>query len=168
MIYLVMGVSGSGKTLIGCLLAKRLNLPFYDADDFHPQQNIKKMQAGIPLTDKDRGPWLEAICAQIPLWQARGGAVLACSALKERYRWRLRRAGAGEMLVIHLTGSPELIGGRMRQRTHPFFSPRLLYSQFETLEKPDRAITVSVTGRPQQIVREILGRLAGSPATGKE
>jgi carbohydrate kinase (thermoresistant glucokinase family) len=159
MIYLVMGVSGSGKTLIGTLLAKKMNLPFYDADDFHSQRNIRKMRAGIALTDKDRTPWLKAVCAQIPMWRAAGGAVLACSALKERYRDRLRLAAEGEMRVIHLTGSPELIGGRMRRRAHPFFHAGLLSSQYEALEPPERAVTVSVDNEPGRIVREILERL---------
>ncbi len=167
MIYLVMGVSGSGKTLIGRLLAKKLKLPSYDADDFHSQRNIKKMRAGIPLTDKDRGPWLKAISAQIPLWQARGGAVLACSALKERYRRRLRLAAAGDLSVIHLTGSPELIEKRMRRRAHPFFNSRLLSSQYEALEPPERAITVSVDAAPRRIVREILDRLSALQSLGR-
>ncbi|MDQ3550649.1 MAG: gluconokinase, partial [Bacteroidota bacterium] len=86
MIYIVMGVSGSGKTTIGQLLANALHLPFYDADDFHPVENIQKMAAGTPLTDEDRQQWLETLAGNIKLWSKEGGAVLACSALKEKYR----------------------------------------------------------------------------------
>ena len=85
-VYIIFGVSGSGKTTIGQLLAKKLNIPFYDADDYHPVSNIEKMASGKPLNDNDREPWLGLIAMEIKKWKTQEGAVLACSALKEKYR----------------------------------------------------------------------------------
>jgi len=160
MIYLVMGVSGCGKTCIGSLLAKKLRLPFYDADDFHSTANIKKMKDGIPLSDEDRGPWLQAISGSLPAWQKQGGAVLSCSALKQQYRSVLNKAAGGKMCTIYLKGSYNLILKRMKKRKHPFFSADQLESQFAVLEEPEDALTVSISGTPRDIVKNIATRLS--------
>jgi carbohydrate kinase (thermoresistant glucokinase family) len=159
MIYLIMGVSGCGKTRIGSLLAKSLRLPFYDADDFHPEDNIRKMKEGLPLDDADRLPWLKIIGGKIPGWKKQGSAVLACSALKEEYRIMLRQEAAGEMIIIHLQGPYALIQKRMKKRKNSFFKPDLLLSQFSALQEPADAITVSITQTPHKIVKDILSRL---------
>ncbi len=163
MIYLVMGVSGSGKTLIGSLLAEKLHLSFIDADDLHPRDNIRKMRSGTPLTDRDRMPWLEKIADEMRGAAGRGGAVFACSALKHCYREYLRREAGrepgGEIRVIYLKGDYRRIRERMKQRNGHFFSAELLHSQFAVLEEPVQAITVSVSGTPEQIVRVIIDKL---------
>jgi gluconokinase len=132
----VMGVSGSGKSTVGAALAQRLRVPFADADDFHPPENIAKMTAGHALDDDDRYPWLEAIgewLAQHP-----DGGVMSCSALKRGYRDQLRQHRA-DIEFLHLAGSPETIGRRQASRPGHFMPAALLASQFETLEplEPD-------------------------------
>jgi gluconokinase len=133
----VMGVSGSGKSTVGAALAQRLRVPFADADDFHPPANIEKMTAGHPLNDDDRYPWLEAIGDWLAGRCADGG-VMSCSALKRRYRDQLRR-NCPDVLFLHLTGTPDVIGRRQASRPGHFMPPSLLASQFETLEplEPD-------------------------------
>ena len=132
-ILLVMGVSGSGKTTIGALLAGRLGWTYAEADDFHPPANVEKMHAGIPLTDEDRRPWLEAIAAWIDRQENPG--VVTCSALKRRYRDMLRK-DPERVGLIYLEGSRELIGRRMAARHGHFFPQKLLDSQFADLEPP--------------------------------
>jgi gluconokinase len=129
----VMGVSGSGKSSFGAALAQALALPFADADAFHPAANIRKMQAGTPLTDEDRWPWLDALGA----WLAAqpGGGVVACSALRRAYRDRLRAAAPG-LRLVHLEGAPALITARQAARPGHFMPPTLMDSQFATLEPP--------------------------------
>ncbi|MBO8193122.1 gluconokinase [Streptomyces oryzae] len=146
-----MGVSGSGKSTVGEWLAQALGLPFADADDFHPERNIEKMSAGIPLDDADRAPWLDAM-AEWLVRHADEGAVLVCSALRHRYRDRLRRASS-RLFFVHLDGSYELIAARLAGREGHFMPPSLLRSQFEVLEPlgPDeRGVTVSVAGAPHE------------------
>ncbi|KUI35537.1 gluconokinase [Mycobacterium sp. GA-2829] len=132
----VMGVSGSGKSTVGAALAQRLRVPFADADDFHPPQNIAKMTAGQPLDDDDRTPWLESIGE----WLARhhGGGVMSCSALKRRYRDQLR-SHCPDVEFLHLAGTVETIGRRQASRPGHFMPATLLASQFQTLEplEPD-------------------------------
>ncbi|MDT5017768.1 MAG: gluconokinase [Mycobacterium sp.] len=133
----VMGVSGSGKSTVGAALAQRMRVPFADADDFHPPANIAKMTAGEPLNDDDRYPWLEAIGE----WLARqcsSGGVMSCSALRRKYRDQLRRHCL-ELVFVHLSGTPEVIGRRQASRPGHFMPASLLTSQFETLEplEPD-------------------------------
>jgi gluconokinase len=127
----VMGVSGSGKSTVGAALAKRLRVPFVDADTLHPQANVAKMAAGEPLNDDDRYPWLE----KVGEWLAghRDGGVVSCSALKRNYRDRLRMR-CPRVEFLHLSGSPELIGGRLAARSGHFMPPALLRSQFDALE----------------------------------
>ncbi len=131
----VMGVSGSGKTTVGAALAQRLRVPYADADDFHPPENVAKMSAGIPLDDTDRAPWLETIGAWLADHAASGG-VTSCSALRRRYRDVLR-AGAPDQLFVHLDGTREVIARRVAGRPGHFMPVTLLDSQFATLEPLD-------------------------------
>jgi gluconokinase len=159
---IVMGVSGSGKSTIGALLAERLGWPFADADGFHPPENVAKMAAGTPLTDADRWPWLDAIAAHIDAARKAGQpVVVACSALRRAYRERLR-AGHGDLLFLHLSGAPEVIAARQAARQGHFMPPSLMASQFATLEdtvaEPD-AVTVSVKASPHEVVEAALAHL---------
>jgi gluconokinase len=160
----VMGVSGCGKSFIGGRLAQALGGTFADADDFHPSANIEKMANGIPLTDADRCPWLDTLREQIVLHRSHTACyVLACSALKQSYRDRLRGDDSQEILsFVYLKGSRELILQRMEQRNH-FMPPALLDSQFDTLEEPHDAIEVDIESSPDDIVRKILDHFNGSP-----
>lgn len=125
-----MGVSGSGKSTVGAALAARLGCRFVDADDLHPAANVEKMAAGIPLTDDDRWPWLDAVAAQL----AGGDVVVACSALTRAYRDRLR-AAASELALVFLHGDPALLAARMVRPGH-FMPASLLDSQLATLQPP--------------------------------
>lgn len=159
MVYIVMGVSGSGKTMVGQLLAQRLGLPFYDADDFHSAANVSKMKTGVPLTDDDREGWLQALAKEAVGWEKAGGAVLACSALKEKYRKTLCSKAPESMEWIFLKGSKDLIKERLLDRKGHFMNAGLLDSQFEALEEPDYGMKVSVDGEPEKVVREILKQI---------
>lgn len=152
-----MGVSGSGKTTVGQKLADRLLLPFYDADDYHPPESINKMQQGIPLNDRDRAPWLSQLAGMIPAWEAEGGAVLACSALKEEYRKTLQTVP--NISWIYLDGSRDTILKRLQARHAHFMPPVMLESQLEALEKPAYGIHVDVSLSPEQIVQEVITKL---------
>jgi gluconokinase len=160
-IYLIMGVSGSGKSTIGRALSARTDLPFFDADDYHPAANVAKMAAGQPLNDDDRQPWLETLAALLQKQtQNEEGAILACSALKDRYRSILEQDLREKPLLVYLKGSPELISARMQARTGHFMPPALLASQFAALEEPHDALIVSIDQSIDQIVAAIL---AGPP-----
>jgi len=154
--FIVMGVSGCGKSRVGQALAGYLGWDFYDADDFHPPENVAKMAGGIPLNDSDRAPWLaslnELISASL---KADRPGVLACSVLKERYRQKLMDGNEGVQL-IYLKGSYELIWSRMEMRTDHYMKPHMLQSQFETLEEPTTAITMDIAMSVDDIVQEIL------------
>ncbi|MCA3351872.1 MAG: gluconokinase [Roseomonas sp.] len=158
-----MGVSGSGKSTIGALLAEALGWPFADADGFHPAANVAKMASGQPLTDEDRWPWLDAIAAHIAAARTAGQpVVVACSALRRAYRDRLR-AGHVDVVFLHLAGAPALIAGRQAARQGHFMPPSLMASQFATLEDPAEeadAVTVSVQASPAQVVEAALTQLA--------
>ena len=166
---IVMGVSGSGKSTIGALLAEALGWPFADADGFHPAANVAKMAAGQPLTDADRGPWLDAIAAHIGASRtAEQPVVVACSALRRAYRERLR-AGHGDLIFLHLAGAPEVIAARQAARQGHFMPPSLMASQFATLEDPAGeadAVTVSVVASPHEVVGNILSSLGERGAIG--
>ena len=158
MVIIVMGVSGSGKTHIGKMLAKALGLPFYDADDFHPEANVAKMHQGEALTDTDRSPWLSTLALYIQQWNQTQGAVLACSALKESYRILLSHDYTAAVRFVYLHGTKELILSRMHDRQH-FFPPGLLNSQFHDLEEPQQAIWISIDQTPKDIVDEMVQKL---------
>lgn len=158
MIVIIMGTTGSGKTTIGGLLAKRLGWEFVDADDFHPPANVEKMKHGIPLTDADREPWLKALHDKIVEWNAEGRNVaLACSALRQSYRDELRTSP--DVRFVYLKGSYELFTSRVLARKGHFAKQDLLTSQFATLEEPMDAITVDAAPAPEQIVAEVRRQL---------
>lgn len=158
MIIVMMGVSGVGKTTIGTLLAQKLNMPFYDGDDFHSKENIEKMQQGIALTDADRQPWLQKMreLAQ-HLQNTNQSAVIACSALRRAYRKALEVGK--DMEFVFLKGDYDLIERRLQQRQNHFMSPALLRSQFEALEASDDMLTIDVSDTPAAIVQTICDRL---------
>ena len=160
---IVMGVSGSGKSTIGALLAEALGWPFADADGFHPAANVAKMAAGQPLTDADRWPWLDAIAAHIGASRTAGQpVVVACSALRRAYRERLR-AGHGDLIFLHLAGAPEVIATRQAARQGHFMPPSLMASQFATLEDTAEeadAVTVSVSTSPHEVLVAAIDQLS--------
>ncbi len=154
-----MGVSGSGKTTIGSGLSQRLNIPFYDADDFHPESNRHKMQVlKQPLNDEDRRPWLENLALRIVEWNQGKGAILACSALKRSYR-EILAPDPVSVQWIYLQGTAELLRQRLANRSGHFFPPTLLENQLQTLEPPLEALKVSIDQTPREIIDEILQRL---------
>ncbi len=158
MFIIMMGVSGSGKTTIGKAVAGQLGCRFYDGDDFHPSPNVAKMAAGIPLTDKDRAGWVAALASLIQRGLENGeSGVIACSALKEKYRQALR-VDAGQVKFVYLKGSYEVILARMQNRQH-YMKPGMLQSQFETLEEPQDVLTIDITLTPDVIVRNIMEHL---------
>lgn len=159
-IIFVMGVSGSGKSTIGKLLAQKLNLDFFDGDDFHPKENVEKMAKGNPLNDEDRKGWLIRL-NQLSHEMRDTGAVIACSALKHSYRKLLRDGMEEQMEFVFLKGSFELVSERLNARKGHFMPPELLRSQFEALEIPKAALTVSIENNPKVIVDTILRKLAG-------
>jgi gluconokinase len=158
----VMGVSGAGKSTIGAALAEAFDVPFHDADDFHPLANKAKMAAGMPLNDDDRGPWLAILAELIGGEHAAGRpVVVACSALKRRYRDRLS-VGAPDTVFVHLGGTRELITRRQLGRTHEYMPTSLLDSQIEALEplRPDeRGIVIDAAASPGAVVDEVRRRL---------
>jgi 6-phosphogluconate dehydrogenase len=159
MIYYIMGVSGSGKTTVGQLLAKELKLPFFDADDFHSAENVAKMAAGQALTDADRASWLLALNQKAcQLVNEGSGAVIACSGLKERYRAVLGQNINTKTHWVHLQGSYDLIHQRMGQRPGHYMPAGLLKSQFEALEPPTYGLHLSIDQKPQHLVATILSQ----------
>lgn len=159
-VVIIMGVSGSGKTTVGRLLADRMGWTFVDADDHHPPANVAKMARGEPLTDEDRMPWLERLRALIDDALATDAPmVIACSALKQRYREVL---GVGDpcLALVYLRGDEARIAERMRARSDHFFRPALLNSQFEALEEPVDALVVDVDATPEAITNVIVRALS--------
>ncbi|MDX3227518.1 gluconokinase [Streptomyces sp. ME19-01-6] len=164
-VVVVMGVSGTGKSTVGELLAAELGVPYAEADDFHPPANIAKMSAGTPLDDEDRRPWLDAIGA----WareHAAGGGVVSCSALRRVYRDRLR-AAAPDIFFLHLTGDRDQIAERMKARKGHFFASNMLDSQLATLEplRPDEnGVAVDITPKPETVTERAVAALRRSEA----
>ena len=160
MIAVLMGVCGSGKTVVGEALAADLGWPFFDGDDFHPPANVAKMAAGTPLVDADRWPWLDRLAAEMKAVNDSGGdAVLACSALRQIYRDRIARAG--EVRFVYMKGDRDTIAARLASRQHRYMPATLLASQLATLEEPAAAIVVDVRDTiPEQVakIRAALGR----------
>ena len=161
-VVIVMGVSGSGKSTIGALLAQRLHWEFEDADWLHPASNVDKMHSGIPLTDEDRWPWLRAIADWIDQTRRAGGhGVIPCSALKRRYR-DILIGDRSDVRLVYLEGSETLIARRIATRHEHFMPQSLLHSQFEALEAPgadENPIVVSIEPPPREIVARILSEL---------
>lgn len=155
--YLVMGVAGSGKSTIACLLAGKLGWSFFDADDFHLPENIAKMKSGIPLNDEDRQPWLERLSRLLRSEIAAGRhPVLACSALRQSYRDTLLAKTPG-IQIVYLRGDKSLIASRLRNRSDHFMPTALLESQLDTLEEPSgpEVTTVDLALPPEEIVASV-------------
>jgi gluconokinase len=165
-IVIIFGVSGTGKTALGNLLARELGWRFIDADDFHPASNIEKMRGGHPLTDEDRWPWLDCLRKQIERSLSAGeNAVFACSALRRAYRDRLRISD--EVRFVFLRGNYALVERQLRRRRGHFMNAALLQSQFDDLEEPqpdENVLTIELGRTRQEIVGEIKTNLhlAGS------
>ncbi|HUE41859.1 MAG TPA: gluconokinase [Chthoniobacterales bacterium] len=162
MVVVIFGVSGVGKTTIGKLLAGELGWKFYDADDFHPKANIEKMRNGQPLTDEDREPWLKRLHKLIErsLGAHEKNAVLACSALKKKYRDRLRVSS--EVTFVFVRGTRARIEEQLKNRHGHFFDRKLLDSQFADLEEPEPSecvIVVELSGEPREMVNKIKASL---------
>jgi len=161
-VVVVMGVSGSGKTTIAATLAERMGWRLLEGDAYHPPENVAKMRAGTPLTDADRWPWLHSIAAEIDAARAsRQPLVVACSALKRAYR-AILIGHRPDVVLVHLAGSADTIGARLKARTGHYMPPGLLDSQFATLEEPDAdeaPIVVAVTASPDVIADRIIVEL---------
>ncbi len=157
----VMGVSGSGKTTVAKALVESLGWDYAEGDDFHPPANVDKLHRGVPLTDEDRRPWLDALRERVDAACDRGeNVVLACSALKHAYQDYLERDDPACVEYVFLSGSEELIRQRLAGRTGHFMNPGLLHSQFETLEPPADAVQVDISPGPEAIAAEIRRKLA--------
>jgi len=161
-VVVMMGVSGSGKSTVAALLAAALGCQFQEGDDLHPRANVEKMRSGTPLTDADRMPWLRKIAEEIDGWRRRGECgVVTCSALKRSYR-DIIIGDRHDVALVYMKGSRELIHQRMVSRHEHFMPVALLDSQFATLEEPtpnERPIIADVSGKPADIVHEIVRRL---------
>jgi gluconokinase len=154
MIIVLMGVTGAGKTTVGRMLAAQLGWTFYDADDFHPANNVEKMRRGEPLTDADRAPWLEKLRDLVrAILEQSSNAVLACSALKSSYREYLLTDE--QVRLVYLKADYSLIEDRLKERRDHYMNPSLLRSQFEVLEEPERAVVVEVAASPEDVVLRI-------------
>ncbi len=166
MIVVAMGVCGSGKTSVGKVIASRMNWPFIEGDDLHPPANKAKMASGVPLTDEDRWPWLDRIADRMrAIDKAGGSAVVACSALRQAYRDRLRGSGA-DLRFLHLTGDASLIRQRMESRSDHFMPADLLDSQLATLEPAgsDESIyEVDISGNVDDLAEAAIRSLTGWP-----
>ena len=159
----IMGVSGSGKSLLGQALAEALGVPFIEGDALHGEANVEKMREGIPLTDDDRWPWLSRVAAElVAQTKAHGGAVAACSSLKKTYRDHLREEVGPGLRFVFLKGSRKLLGARLSMRRQHFMPLSLLESQLETLQEPaaeEGAVTIDVDALPESILADALAAL---------
>lgn len=155
-IIYIIGVSGAGKTTLAKKLSERTTLPWFDGDDFHPPENVQKMENGQPLNDEDRHGWLESINHHA--WGQPDGAIYACSALKERYR-KVLSSGLQRVQWVYLKGSFELIEERMKQRADHFMPAGLLQSQFDTLEEPVYGLHLDVSKKPEELIERICSEL---------
>ena len=159
----VMGVSGSGKSTVGRVLAHRLGVEFVEGDDLHPPRNVALMASGTPLTDDDRRGWLSSLAQRLRDAHERGrGLVVSCSALKRSYRDQLR-AGSPDVRFVHLSGTPELLADRVRARSGHYMPASLLRSQLDTLEPPtpdEAAICIDIAGTADGLASQVLDQLA--------
>jgi len=160
MVIYIMGVAGSGKTTIGQKLSSKTGYAFYDADYFHPQENIEKMKAAQPLTDEDRWPWLDNIHAFVSTQLQSNNVILACSALKEVYRQRLSKGIEAQCRWVYLNGSYQTILERMQSRTGHYMPTTLPQSQFDALEVQARMIEVDIATTPEKVVEEIISKIS--------
>jgi gluconokinase len=160
MIVVVMGVTGSGKTTVGMMLADAMQCPFLEGDSLHSNANVDKMSHGMPLTDADRAPWLSAIHTRmLDVFRHGHSLVVGCSALKQSYRAVL--AEGIPVIWIYLKGSAKLLRTRLQHRTNHFMKANMLASQFEALEEPSDAFMADVSQPPAAIVEHILAELKG-------
>lgn len=156
--FLIMGVSGSGKTTVGKALAQKLRWDFFDADDFHPAQNIAKMTNGIPLSDSDRAPWLASLHQLlVSTLRSNHHPILACSALKEKYRAQLLDGLEG-IEIIYLRGDYDLIWSRMSARTGHYMRPEMLRSQFAAIEEPTSGFALDISISVEDMIDKIMAR----------
>ncbi len=158
MIIQVIGVSGCGKSTIARNLSKSLGIPYFDADDYHPKENIEKMKNGQALDDSDRASWLATLSSHLQQWDKNKGAVLACSALKEKYREVLSK-GLKDCHWVFLSGDYELIYNRMTKREGHYMNEQMLKSQFEALEIPSYGIHIDINKSPEEIIKIIKSSL---------
>jgi len=163
-LYVIMGVSGSGKSLIGAMFARALDVEFVEGDDLHPPDNLRRMAAGIPLTDDNRRGWLTKIADRLRDAKRAGlGLVVSCSALKRIYRDLLRSVAAADLRFVYLAGSRELLAERLANRRGHFMPPSLLESQLAILEEPspdEHAWVCDIRGAPDAIVADLVRRAA--------
>ena len=164
MVILIMGVSGCGKTTVGFKVAHALKVPFLDGDDLHSPDSISKMRKGLPLTDDDRYPWLKRVAEKMIEMAGQGGGVLACSALKKRYRRVLKGDASFPVLLVYLKGNRDILYRRLQRRKNHFMSPDLLDSQLKTLEEPEHALTFSIELSPEIICHRIVQYAARHPS----
>lgn len=159
MIIVLMGPCGCGKTTVGEYLNKQLGWSFYDADNYHSDANVEKMQNGIALTDADRKPWLKGLSSEIKKWNANNGnAILACSALKDIYR-KMLGVDQKTVVTVFLEGSYDLLSERMKKRSGHYMDPNLLQSQLDTLEIPNDGFIVSIDQIPEKVAETIITSL---------
>ncbi len=163
-LYVIMGVSGSGKSLIGAMFARALDVEFVEGDDLHPPDNVRRMAAGIPLTDDNRRGWLTKIAERLRDAKRAGlGLVVSCSALKRIYRDLLRSVAAADVRFVYLAGSRELLAARLANRRGHFMPPSLLESQLAILEEPspdEHAWVCDIRQAPDAIVADLVRRAA--------
>jgi len=158
MIVQVIGVSGCGKSTIARNLSKALGIPYYDADDYHPKENVEKMKKGQALDDSDRASWLATLSSRLQEWDKNEGAILACSALKEKYREVLSE-GLNDCHWVFLSGDYDLIYKRMTKRQGHYMSEQMLKSQFDALEIPSYGIHIDINESPEEIINKIKSSL---------
>lgn len=158
-IVFVMGVSGSGKSTIGELLAEKLAIPFFDADDFHPKANVDKMKSGKPLNDEDRAPWLANLNTLAKEELTKKGAIITCSALKAKYRVQLEEGLSNPPKWVFLNGDFDTILARMNQREGHYMPASLLQSQFDALEIPKNVFEVDIAQSPDKILMHVINYL---------
>ena len=169
-VIIVMGVTGCGKSSLGREIARCLNAPFLEGDEFHPEANIAKMSAGIPLTDDDRIGWLDTLAGEIGQKSQEGASVVtSCSALKKKYRTQLNDVSGHNILYVFMDGPKEVIASRLGQRKGHYMPPSLLDSQLEALEPPggdERVIRVDLRKTIAEMLAEVMDRLQLSVQTG--